>query len=112
MPHVIIEYTADLEDEIGALVADLPNIALGSGFFPDSNAFKVRAYCANHSHMGSAKQSALFVTIRLLTGRSDDDKRQISTHLMTELTTRLPLTGTITVEAKDLDAVSYVKRIL
>lgn len=114
MPHAILQYSADLEksEDIVALCRSLPEIMLETGLFPNPKGIKVRAFKADHGFMVVENQSFAHVTIRMMPGRTGDEKHAVASHVLDWLTAQMPQVGTITVEADDLDAASYVKRIL
>lgn len=86
MPHVIIEYSDVLEAQITR--KDLLNAAHqaveDSGLF---NAVDIRSRTQSFDNfrLGAEKNSFLHITIKLLTGRSDEQKAALTTGVVTAL---------------------------
>ena len=89
MPHLVIEYSANVADvaDIGGLVDAVHSAALATGVAaPD--ALRTRAALREHYAIGDRHPDNMFValTARLGAGRSDDDKAQFVRALMDALT--------------------------
>ena len=92
MPHVIIEYSANVATDdggpvdIAALVDVLHDAALATGIAP-IDALRTRAVARRYYAVADRHPDNMFVavTARLGAGRSDDDKRRLVDTLMTTL---------------------------
>jgi 5-carboxymethyl-2-hydroxymuconate isomerase len=92
MPHLIIEYSANVADDvggpvdIGALVDALHEAALATGIAA-LDALRTRAVGRERFAIADRDPDNMFiaVTARLGAGRSDDDKRRLVDALMTSL---------------------------
>jgi len=77
MPHIAIEYSANLESRLD--IAELCNVlrlaAIETGVFPTPG-LRVRAYRADHYSIadGSAEHGFIDISIRLREGRAQADK--------------------------------------
>lgn len=112
MPHCIIEYSQQLEPTITP--ADLLNAvyrgALQSELFtPDD--IKVRTHPFQHHLSGETTLDFIHVSIRILSGRDEAQKKQLS-HLVLQQLEALPVaTISLTVEILDIDRDSYAKTV-
>lgn len=72
MPHLIIDYSANLENllDMGGLCAALKDAAAATGVFPPAG-IRVRAYAADHVVIADSDPGHAFVdiTVRLAAGR-------------------------------------------
>jgi 5-carboxymethyl-2-hydroxymuconate isomerase len=92
MPHVIIEYSANVATDdggpidIAALVDVLHDAALATGIAP-LDALRTRAAARRYYAVADRHPDNMFVavTARLGAGRSDDDKRRLVEALMASL---------------------------
>lgn len=77
MPHIVIDYSANLEDQLDmhGLCVALKNAAAATGVFPAAG-IRVRAHAAQHSVVadGEPNHSFIDIVIRLAAGRTDDQK--------------------------------------
>jgi len=84
MPHITLDYSANLEDRVdmGALCEHLRAEAAGIEAFPMPG-IRVRALRADHYSIadGHPKHSYLDISVRLRGGRSDDVKRDAAERL-------------------------------
>ena len=110
MPHLIIEYAAPLaqETDIQGLVDAAFAGAEASGLF-SADHIKVRATPVEHYTTGGTNQPFVHVEIKLLSGRTGAQKKDLAARVLENLTTKLPTTA-ISVETNDLDRESYSKR--
>ncbi len=111
MPHVIAEYSANLEDrlDVAALVADLHQAAIDSGI-AELPAIRTRAVRREHTRVADGNPANGFVHIvaRLRAGRSIDQRKHLGQMLLAAADKRLeavypthPLG--LTVEVHDID---------
>jgi len=85
MPHLIIEYSANVADavDVSELVIALHDAALATGIAP-LDALRTRAVAREHYAIADRDPSNKFiaVTARLGAGRSDDEKDSLADALM------------------------------
>ncbi len=113
MPHCIIEYSQDVTEQVSieALVAATHQGVLSSGLF-DEYDIKTRAVAYQHHQMGSTQDSFVHVTVRLLAGRDDAQKSDLSEKLLAHIEPMLPSVASVGVEICDMHRASYRKRVL
>lgn len=114
MPHIIVEYAGHLDEAhcMNTICKTLFDAAAASGVFPDPSAIKVRAVPCPFSLIGTEPQSFAHATIRLLAGRDDAVKAELTRTILATLDKALPNVGSLSVDIKDIDTASYAKRTL
>lgn len=92
MPHLIIEYSANIEDRIGldALLDKLHATALATGVFPPGG-IKIRAHRADHYRIADKEPANGFVHVTALIGhgRPLDVQQRAGEQLFATLTEHL-----------------------
>ncbi|WP_299742771.1 5-carboxymethyl-2-hydroxymuconate isomerase [uncultured Tateyamaria sp.] len=77
MPHIVIDYSANLDDQLDmhGLCLALKDAAAATGVFPAAG-IRVRAHAAQHSVVadGDPNHSFIDIVIRLAAGRTEDQK--------------------------------------
>lgn len=77
MPHIILEYSANLDDalDMHAFCTVLKDAASATGVFPPAG-IRVRAISCTHSVIadGDPRHGFIDISVRLLAGRSDEAK--------------------------------------
>lgn len=113
MPHCIIEYSQSVATrvEIDALVAATHAGAISSGLFPESD-IKTRAIAYAHYNNGGTQDAFVHVTVRLLSGRDDQQKSDLSEKLLAGIEPLLADVASVGVEICDMHRESYRKRVL
>ena len=113
MPHCIIEYSDDVATSlpIDDLLAATFEGALSSGLFPAYD-IKTRAIAYQHHSTGTTQDSFVHVTLRLLSGRDDQSKVDLSEKLLASILPLLPAVISVGVEIVDMHRGSYRKRVL
>ncbi|MDB5600652.1 MAG: hypothetical protein JWN71_2696 [Xanthobacteraceae bacterium] len=120
MPHVIAEYSANLEDrlDIGALIADLHQVVAASGV-ADLAAIRTRAARREHFRVGDGAPANGFVhiTMRLRVGRSQEILNALGQSLLDAADRRLqdvhathPVA--LTVEMHEIDQLTFRRNSL
>lgn len=111
MPHCVLEYTTDcLEDaDIDDLIKAVFDGTLASDLF-DQGDIKVRAKGYEDFFCGSGNHGQCHVTLRILSGRSADQKNHLSQMVLGKLKPLLKEIANVSVEVKDLESDSYVKK--
>ncbi|WP_417432151.1 5-carboxymethyl-2-hydroxymuconate Delta-isomerase [Kiloniella sp.] len=109
MPHCIIEYAKPLENQIAVaeLVKELFDGMVNSGLFNRSS-IKVRALPSDYFMTGSDKQLYIHTTIKLLPGRSTEQKEKLGKALLDIKTQAFGDITMLSVEVVDLKE-SYFK---
>ncbi len=113
VPHCIIEYAKDLERDIApaALLKAVHQGAVTSSLFDESH-IKTRMRAAEFYQVGTGELRFIHVTAHILSGRSGEQKAQLSAHILSQLQA-LPLTAVvITVQICDIESDTYRKSIL
>lgn len=86
MPHVIIEYSDTLEAQVSRkeLLKTAHQAVEASGLF---NAVDIRSRTQSfdHFHLGAEKHNFLHITVKLMRGRTDEQKIQLTTGVTTAL---------------------------
>ena len=77
MPHIIIDYSANLEDrlDMAALCNVLKDATAATGVFPPAG-IRVRAHAASHVVIadGDARHGFVDIIVRIAAGRTDEAK--------------------------------------
>ena len=110
MPHCIIEYSNSIEPiaDVSALVKSVYQGALASALFAPED-IKCRATPYAHCYSGSNSSNFIHVVLKILQGRDDQQKADLSRHVLTALEA-LPFTDiSLTVEVVDIASSSYQK---
>lgn len=112
MPHCIIEYSQALADTVGtqALIAAVHAGAAQSGLFEPVD-IKTRALAYADYRVGDAKSDFVHVTARILSGRSDEQKTQLTHLILGELEGITPAPISLTVEVCDIHRASHAKTV-
>uniref|UniRef100_A0A2A4Z2V1 5-carboxymethyl-2-hydroxymuconate isomerase n=1 Tax=OCS116 cluster bacterium TaxID=2030921 RepID=A0A2A4Z2V1_9PROT len=110
MPHCIIEYSKSLQKSVepSAFIAVVHQAAIESGLF-DPDDIRSRAIAFDDYQIRGDKQHFIHVTLRIMHGRNDSQKNQLSSTVMQALES-LNLTSIIlSVEICDIDKTTYAK---
>lgn len=113
MPHFIVEYAQSQTNDItveklqsavfeGALLSDLFGI----------DDIKVRLIPFTHFQVGQTDKAFIHVTARILPGRTNEQKQQLSQGILQQLHTMALDNISLTVEVVDIDKSSYAKAVL
>ena len=112
MPHCIIEYTSELEPALD--VRGLINLSFEgidqTGLF-DPTAIKVRATKLDYYKSGLDRDDFIHMTVKILPGRTDDQKKLISESILEKVEKIVGNTKSTSVEIVDLHGPSYNKRL-
>lgn len=114
MPHLALEFSNGLDEshDMPALCQALFDTLAKHPTFPQPANLKIRASAATYSVIGTDPQSFVHATLRLLPGRDDDTKSQLTSAVLSTLQSHLPQVGSLTVETVELHGASYAKRVL
>tara|TARA_R110002096_G_scaffold416576_3_gene619641 strand:+ start:79721 stop:80068 length:348 start_codon:yes stop_codon:yes gene_type:complete len=112
VPHCVIEYTRNIEAEIN--ISDLLGVAFegvaSCGHF-NREAIKARAIPFDIYKSGLDRDDYIHLKLRILSGRTPEQKKQISDHMIEQLIAHVGRTKSLTVEIIDMDIGSYGKYI-
>lgn len=118
MPHLILEYSANLQSfDTREVLALLNQAMLDTALFSESD-IKSRAIKLDDFQVGMATENRAFIHVRvaMLAGRIDAERRKTTEALLAVLTAAMDknLTGEIqlSVETVEIDVPSYAKAII
>ena len=108
MPHCIIEFSSDISPE--PLMSSVFEGAIASDLFDKQGAdIKVRAIAYDHHISGASFSSFIHVTLKILGGRSEEQKASLSNLVLQKVKENKYSNCSITVEVIDIDRASYTK---
>ena len=117
MPHCIIEYSQELENEIDPklMINVAHQGALASGLFEESH-IKSRTVSYQHYKTGTKDLRFIHITARILSGRTLEQKANLSQYILAQFKALLERKGlsaiSVTVEVSDMEREAYSKIIL
>ncbi len=113
MPHCVIEYSADVADQVAIdeLIAAVHQGAFSSDLFPEYD-IKTRAVAYEHHRTGKTQDSFVHVNVHLLSGRTDAQKSILSEKMLASIEPLLSKVVNVGVEIIDMHRESYRKRVL
>ena len=109
MPHCLIEHSETIDGEF--LMPLVFEGASESGLF-EVNTIQVRTLSFNHYTIENKKTDFIHVVLKILTGRTPEQKNHLSGLVMNKLKANFITRCTITVEVVDIDRSSYSKSII
>lgn len=112
MPHFIIEHGAALnnEDDRQAAMQIVASAGADCGFILRED-IKVRIYESTSFLHLDGRENFLHLTIRMLAGRTIEQKTTLSKLARTGLSERFPQVQSVSVEVCDMEPDSYKKRL-
>lgn len=112
MPHLIIEYSRELEREVppGNLMQIAHDTSVASGLF-DTADIKVRLLPTDHALVAGKAGSFLHINLYLLTGRRTETKKQLTQALVEAYKSAQPNLASISADARDMDRRTYSKTV-
>ncbi|ETI58140.1 5-carboxymethyl-2-hydroxymuconate Delta-isomerase [Marinomonas profundimaris] len=113
MPHCILEYSQNLEQEVppADLLEAIKSACVASAIFSLDD-IKLRSFPYKSFLTGGQEDAFMHVTIRMLSGRTQEQKKQLS-HLILEALTQFSLTDvSLSVEMCDMDRETYAKKVV
>lgn len=112
MPHLILEYTKNLDAEIKSkqLLEKTHWVMLDSGLF-NPEAVKSRTRCLEEHLLGTKKEGTSFIhiAVALLEGRTLEQKKELSKAISACIKSEFANLGSVSVEIRDMDKASYSK---
>ena len=109
MPHCIIEHSEGLDNI--ELLQTVYQGALNSGLF-NKHDIKTRAIAYDFFQTASEKQNFIHVVVKILSGRSTEQKTILSSEILTQLESLTLSDLSLTVEIVDIDKASYAKQVV
>jgi 5-carboxymethyl-2-hydroxymuconate isomerase len=113
VPHCIIEYSKTLASKIepGELINVVHRAALESGLFEASH-IRTRASGYEDHVIGYPVNDFIHVTLKILSGRNEQQKKQLTGLVLGELE-KIGLTSiSLTVEVVDIERETYARNII
>ncbi|RJX64830.1 5-carboxymethyl-2-hydroxymuconate isomerase [Vibrio sinensis] len=114
MPNLVMEYSNSVDERVNVqgLLEDLHHVVLRSELF-DCASVKSRALRCHHWLVGEEGDSVDFIHIsfELLSGRSSEQKRELSRQLMNVLQEQAGHVRSLTINIRDMDKESFQKLI-
>ncbi len=113
MPHCIIEYSAGIEKQVAPenLLNAVNNGAIQSGLF-ERDDIKTRAIEFTTFQTGSEKKAFIHVTARILSGRTMEQKKELSNLILEQLKQLEIPSISLTVEVVEIEKSSYSKIVI
>lgn len=113
MPHCIIEYSKDLESSVKplAIINAVHQGAVASKLFDESH-IKTRARSYEYYKTGISNNAFIHVTASILSGRTIEQKAELSAKILTEFEKLQLSSVVITVQICDIETGSYAKVVL
>lgn len=111
MPHCIIEYSKTVDISPSCLVEAVHQAVLETALF-DASHIKTRALAYEHYQLADDSRDFIHVTVRLHSGRTTQQKQQLTAMILQSLKNLGLTTTTITVEGVDIDSESYAKLVI
>lgn len=110
MPHFIIEYAHDLvpEEQLPPMLDAVHAAAVSTALFTESH-IKTRAIPVRHYRTGTGHGPFIHAQLRIKAGRSEEQKRGLSTAVLVALKSQGLQAQVITVEVVDMDVATYAK---
>lgn len=113
MPHFVIEYSREIEQQydIDKIMEIAFETGVQSGVMQGVD-IKVRACPFDHFRLLTKGDSFVHLTVFLLAGRTDAQKEHVSLLLRTALTAYLTQVTAVSIDIRDMNPVAYKKRLL
>ena len=110
MPHCIIEHSPNIPSE-GLMHAVFDGSLHSQLFLPNGADIKVRAIAYQNFKLGDGKTSFVHVVVKILAGRTDEQKQRLSQEIIKKLSGLGHQDISITVEVVDMERQSYQKHL-
>ena len=114
MPHCIIEYAKDIEPLVAPqkLISAVFQGAAKSQLFAKDSHIKTRAIAYDHYQIGTNKNHFVHVTLKILSGRTSEQRQHLSSLVLNELSLLKFTDTSLTVEVCDIDKECYAKKLI
>tara|TARA_R110000764_G_scaffold87984_1_gene168941 strand:- start:650 stop:1012 length:363 start_codon:yes stop_codon:yes gene_type:complete len=113
MPHCILEYSQNLEQEVPPvdILEAIKGACVASAIFSVED-IKLRSVPYKSFITGGQEDAFIHVTLRMLSGRTCEQKKRLS-HLVLESLTKFSLKDvSFSVEVCDMDRDTYAKKVI
>ncbi len=113
MPHCIVEYSTSIEQnvDVNLVIESVYAKAQASGLF-NPTSIKTRAIPIAHYHLGSGNNGFVHVALKILAGRTAEQKQALSQAVLEGLASCFTQGVDLSVEVIDMDTPSYAKQVL
>jgi 5-carboxymethyl-2-hydroxymuconate isomerase len=113
MPHIVIEHSTGghAPFDTGVLMRALHDAAAGTGVVQVTD-LKIRVTAFDNYLVGGMRDGFCHVSLYLLEGRTPEQKVKLSEALRATMARLLPVTKSLSVDIRDMDATAYKKRLL
>lgn len=113
MPHCIIEYSQNLEQEVPPLdwMEAVQQACLDSGLFQPAD-IKLRAFACKHFITNGVQDAFVHVSVRMLKGRSTQQKSELSQSVLDALCSFAVKQVSLSVEIIEMDNDSYLRKVI
>lgn len=113
MPHCILEYSQNLEQEVPPmdLLEAVQEACIESELFQPTD-IKLRAFSCKHFITGGAQDAFIHVTVRILSGRTQEQKTRLSQSVLEALCRFALKQVSLTVEILEMDNESYMRKVI
>ena len=113
MPHCIIEYSKEIENSLSParLLKAVQQGAFNSGLFQERD-IKTRTLSFEHYQVGNTELRFIHVTVRILSGRTAEQRANLSNSVLGTLEALGLSSTSLTVEICEIDKESYAKLIV
>lgn len=112
MPHCIVNYTREIEQEID--VKNLLDIAFdavdSSGHF-DRKSIKARAICYDIYRSGLNSDEYIHIDLKILSGRTIEQKKALSDHMINSIKPHIGQIKSLTIDIIDMEIEAYGKLV-
>lgn len=113
MPHAIIEYSSSLKTQVQPQqLVDSAFEGCAASLLFEPEEIKIRAIAYNAFCVGGLQTDFIHASIRLLSGRTDEQKQQLASSVMNQFALLKLSTVSITIEVNDIHRESYTKQII
>jgi len=111
MPHFIVDCSQNINrlTNPAHLVSAVHDAADESGLF-DAGDTKVRCNFYDAYTVGGTSEDFVHVIGYLLSGRSDEQKRQLAARVVSRLMVLLPTVDTLSIDLRDIERTGYANR--
>lgn len=113
MPHCVIEYASELADTVSAkaMVEVVQKTVEASDLFNAADV-RSRAIAYDAYQLGAEQSKFLHVTVKLLAGRTDEQKAQLNEEVLQQLSQLAISDALLSCECVDIHTESYQKMVL
>lgn len=112
MPHCIVSYTRDVEQNINIkTLLDVAFDAVASSGLFDRAAIKARATGFDIFRSGQSRNDYIHIDLKILSGRTSEQKKTLSDQIIKAVSPHIGRTKSLTVDIIDMDIAAYGKLI-